>query len=259
MVVHLEHDVASVVEVHDQTFDRTRVTVVGLIVAQERDAARDPSSLFAVVAEHPGGPGVDLHAIDHVRGDSPAGKRGQVLGIRANRADRLRGLVHEQGRADRLDFGPRFDHPRADVDDRLDHAALGTGNDDTAQTPLDGIAGLPPREHLLHRFVQHDAREQRAVGDPAALAQDRDRALDLVTREHLERMRHLGHCRLGVRHSVPTTRNASAARPSGRPAACAIAPVQLRTTVAVASGSGSWLLCESSASILRSTASVIST
>ena len=87
----------------------------------------------------------------------------------------------------------------------------------------------------------------------------RDCALHLLRREHLQRMRHLGLGHLVLGHRVLTTLIASAARPSGSPAACAIAPVQLRTIVSVASGSGSWLLWDSSASIFRSTAVVMST
>ena len=75
-----------------------------------------------------------------------------------------------------VELGPLLDHARADVDDRLDDAALGTGDDDRAHAALDRVARLPLREHVLGRLVQHDAREERAFGEATAVAQDRDRA-----------------------------------------------------------------------------------
>lgn len=211
---------------------------------------RDAPTFFALVTEHSGRPRVDLDPVDHVGGDPAPGQHGEILGIRADGADRLRGFVHEKGGPHGGNLFPTLDHARADLDDGLDHSALRAGNDDAAQPPFDGITRLPLREHVLDRLVQHDAREQRTLGQAAAVAQHGHCTLHFRAREHLERMH---------RHSVTTTLRASAARPSGSPAATAVAPVQLRTISAVASGSGSWLLCDSNASILRSTASVMST
>ncbi len=103
----------------------------------------------------------------------------------ARRHHRVSGLVHEQRRAHVVDLGPRLDDARADVDDRLDDAVLGPGNDDGPHAALDGIARLPRAEHLLVRLVQHDAREQCVVAEPAAVAQHRDRPRDLFAGQHL--------------------------------------------------------------------------
>ncbi len=77
VVDHLEHFVAPVVEVHDETLDRARVAVVVVALAQERDAARDAAAFLALVPEHAGRPRVDLHPVDHVGRDPAARERGE--------------------------------------------------------------------------------------------------------------------------------------------------------------------------------------
>ena len=104
----------------------------------------------------------------------------------------------------------------------------GPGTIDDAHAPLDGVARLPLRERRLVGLVQHDAREQRAVGDATRRAQDLDRARDLVAGEHLERMRrvvsrrHLRHVHHSHRFGVA---------PFGQTGGCAITLVQPRTIV----------------------------
>ncbi len=146
------------------------------------------------------------------------------------------------------DLAPRDRH------DDLVQLHAGSGHDDEPHLALDGIARLPAREVVLVGLVQHDVREQRRLGDATRRAHDLDRALDLVAGQHLERMRdglHATPSESARAHEAKRLRrNARPATPrSPRSSSPSPAP-----SSPMASGSGSWLLWHSNASILRSTA-----
>ena len=88
---------------------------------------------------------------------------------------------------DDLAGGHRHDH--------LVEVHARAGHDDHARRRSTGSPAFQ-RDLVLVRLVQHDVREQRVLGHPARLAQDLDRALDLVAGEHLERMRNVMRFRL---------------------------------------------------------------
>ena len=148
--------------------------------------------------------------------------------------------VHEQRRAAcRRPRATRRSRRVVDVDDDLDDLQVRAGHDDGAHPALDRIARLPLREHRPCAARAARCREQRAVGDAAGVAQDRDRARRSRRRSASRAdASHRARSSSPVRHRVSTTRIASAKRPSGRPASSAIARVQLRTIVSVAAGIG---------------------
>ena len=194
VVDHLDHLVAAHVEVHDQAFDRPRVAVVGRVVAQERDAARDAPPVFAVVAEHAGRPRVDLHVVEV--GDPALGERGDVLGVLLGREDRARSPRSSAARAAcrRSSCQSTISPVRRPTRRPRCRSSVGPGHDDArARAARPGSPGFHRASSSLCRLVQHDVREQRALGHAARRAHDLDRALDLVAREHLERMRDVAH------------------------------------------------------------------
>ena len=149
--------------------------------------------------------------------------------------------------------------PLRDRHDDLDELQLGAGHDCDAHLAVDGIAGLPLRERRPCRArAARRARTSAPSGTRPVGAHDRDRAFDLVAGQHVERMRAI-HVLLRACQRVSTTRTISAYRPSGSPASCRDRRSPSRAPSRRSPpGSCIWLLCDSSASILRSTASVMS-
>ena len=162
------------------------VAVVGRVVAEERDAARDAPAVFGVVAERARGPRVDLHRVEV--GDAAPRERGDVLGMFLRGEDRVDRLGHEQRGAHALDRAPLAQVAARHRHDDLDEVERRAGTASDAHLAIDRIAVLPLREVGFGRFVQHDVREQRALRQPAVGAHDLHRALDLGAREHVERV-----------------------------------------------------------------------
>ena len=196
-----------------------RVAVVGRVVAEERDAARDAPSVLGVVAERAGRPRVDLHRVEV--GDAAPGERGDVLGVLLRGEDRVHRLGHEQRGPHAFDLAPLAHLAVRHRDDDLDELQR-RARARRARAPArsTGSPSLPLRELGLGGLVEHDVREQRALRDAARRrARSRPRA----------RSRRPSACRADAsRHPIVrsgsrcqrvlTTRTISAKRPSGSPA-----------------------------------------
>ena len=243
------------VEVHDQALDRPGVAVVGRVGAEERDAARDAPAVLGVVAERRRrATGRSARASRSVM--PRRRERGDVLGVLLRGEDRVRSPRSSAARA--ACPRPSRHSTTSPVRDRHDDLDAGRASGPAPRARATSRSTGSPAFHcaqvVLGRLVQHDVREQRALGQPAVGADDLDRAVDLGRREHVERMHGCPPIvRDGLRcQRVLTTRTSSAKRPSGSSAARAFAAAHSRTVRSVAAGSGIWLLCESNASILRS-------
>ena len=218
-------------------------------------AMRRPASRF--VAEHAGRPRVDLHRVEI--GDPAPGQRGDVVGMLLRREDRAHRLGHEQRGPHAVDrHATRSISPRVTETTISMSCRSGPGTTTTRTEPLDGVAGLPLRELVLVRArAARRARTARPRGRGRRRARSRPRV----------RSRRRSACRAdaSVTHDLPPVvsacRRRARPRRSGPRAARRLARSP-RSSSAPSSrsppGSGIWLLWDSSASILRSTASVMS-
>ncbi len=195
VVDHLDHFVATQVEVHDETLDRARVAVVLRRLAHERDATCDPPVGLGRVPERTRGPRVDLDPA-HV-GDATTGECRDVLGVLEGREHRVHGLGEPQRRPHALDLAPLADLAGSHRDDGLQHQQLGAGHHQRAQLAIHRIAGLPLGEHVLVGLVEHDVREAGDVSEATGGPDDLHRPGDLVAGDHGERMqRRVRHPRI---------------------------------------------------------------
>ena len=188
VVDDLDDLVTSEVEVHDETFDGTRVSVVERVGAQERDAARDAAIGLGVVSEHAGGPGIDLHVVDV--GDATASERREVLGVLLGGKNRVHRLAEQQGGPNALDHLPADDRVVGQRNDDLDHAESRTVH----ELYFDRARGGPVDELRLVRLVQDDVHEGGIGREPRIGAYRGTRPADLVAGEHFEGMG--GHGRM---------------------------------------------------------------
>ena len=140
------------------------VAVVGRVGAQERDAPRDAAALLAVVAEHTGRPRVDLHAVEQSvmpRRASAAMYSGCCFVVKIA----FDGLGHEQRGPHVVDARARsMISPVAETTTASMQADSRARHDDDAHLAIDRIARLPRASVVLRGLVQHELREQRAVG-----------------------------------------------------------------------------------------------
>ena len=173
--------VASEVEVHDEPFDRARVSVVERVGAQEGDAARDAAIGLGGIPEDAGGPRVDLHVVDI--GDAAACQRGDVLGMFLRGEDGVHGLTEQQGGPYAVDHVPTDDRIVAEGHDHFDDAESRTVD----ELDLRRAHRSPLSECGLVRLVEDDVHERGVGGEARIRPHGRTCPADLATGQHLER------------------------------------------------------------------------
>ena len=188
-VDHLQHLAGAVVEEREQPFDRARVAVVGIGLAQVRDAAADPAPLLVRDAERARGPRVDLH--DRVLGDAAPPQRGPPVGVLGHAEDRLERLAEEQRGPHPVVYVPGAHVAARDRHHDLDRLETTAGrHEEHLQLAVHGRR--VGRTVALRRFAQPDVHEHRPVLEARVGARDRRGEADLSAGDQVERVRGRG-------------------------------------------------------------------
>ena len=148
----LEHLAGPGVEEHEDALDRLRVTVVGRLGAEVRDAAADAAPVLVRGVERPCGPRVDLHLVE-VLDAAPAHRRLPV-GIRLHAEDGGERLAEQQRRAHAVVHRPRTNIARGDRHDDFDRLESARRYEECLDLAIDGRAGRVPEDDVLVGFAQ---------------------------------------------------------------------------------------------------------